>query len=217
MVPLPAEIEEVFSVLKEETSWLHGRWMCYRQLFGTSERRVDLLNECAGTFFFFVHDVLLQNVQVSLSKFTDPAKSGKFENLSLWQLQTRLEIHGDAKLAAEAKQILGSLMNQCAPFRERRNKRLAHSDLLTSLISGATPLPGVTRQMIEDALSSVREYLNIIDAHYNASETLYESFNLSTNGNALIAVLKNGLRYQELVSNGTIPREDWFEGKWRGV
>ena len=75
--PIPAPISEVYETLQTEIVWLHGRWICYRQLFSGSERRIDLLNECASAFFFIMQDVLLDEVQVSLSKLTDPASSRK--------------------------------------------------------------------------------------------------------------------------------------------
>src|SRR5205814_2375279 len=115
-----------------------------------------------STFFFIIQDVLIDEVQVSLSKLTDPAKTGKHENLSLEQLQTRLDNHADATLAASNRKILDVLHSQCAPFREWRNKNLAHIDLLTAMKAAPNPLPGVSRQMIEDALASVRDYLNAI-------------------------------------------------------
>ena len=145
---IPSSVEEVYAVLKTEVTWLHGRWICYRQLFAESERRIDLLNECASTFFFIIQDVLLDEVQVSLSKLTDPAKSGKFDNLSLEQLQARLEGHGAASLATANRVLLDKLHTQCAPFREWRNKKLAHLDLSTSMKATTNPLPGVSRRMI---------------------------------------------------------------------
>lgn len=150
MAQLPTPIAEIFTPLQEEVTWLHGRWICYRQLFAESERRIEMLNECAGTFFFVIQNVLFQDVQVGLSKLTDPARTGKFDNLSLLQLQTRIDTDGDASLAVQTRVILDTLLGQCAPFRELRNKRLAHLDLLTSLKASPTPLPSVTREMIEN-------------------------------------------------------------------
>jgi len=212
--PIPTPIDEVYTVLKTEVTWLHGRWICYRQLYGESNRRIELLNECASTFFFIIQDVLLDEVQVSLSKLTDPAKSGKFDNLSLEQLQARLEVHADASLARTSRVLLDKMRTQCAPFREWRNKQLAHLDLLTSMKAAPNPLPGISRQMIDEALETVRNYMNGVERHYFDSEYAYEHFIMSSDASSLVSMLKRGLRYEELLKEQKISFDDWHQGAW---
>ena len=211
---IPERINEVYEELKTEITWLHGRWIIYRQLFAESEKRIDLLNECASTFFYILQDLLLGEVQVSLSKLDDPAKSGKFDNLSLEQLQARIELHGEKSLEAKTRSILAKIHLKCRPFRAWRNKRLAHLDLTTAMKSSPDPLPGISRQMIEDALADVRMFMNTIEMHYNDSEYGYEHFIMNSDGEALIAILRFGLRYEELEKERKISYDDWHHGKW---
>lgn len=216
MNPVPAPVAEVYDELKIEVTWLHGRWIVYKQLFGESNRRIEMLNECASGFFYIIQDVLLGEVQVSLSKLTDPASRGKHDNLSLDQLQNRLETNGDNGLAGQTRLILDTLHLKCQPFRAWRNRQLAHLDLPTSIRSSTNSLPGVSRQMIEEALSLVREFMNKIEAYYNDSEIGYEHFLFTSNdGNALLAIVRNGLRYEELVEEGVVSHDDWQGGKWK--
>lgn len=214
MIPLPPSIAEVYKALSNEVTWLHGRWICYRQLFAVSERRVDMLNECAATFFFIIQDVLIDEVQVCLSKLTDPAQTARHQNLSLEQLQARLEQHGDPDLAMRNRATLDTLLTKVAPFREWRNKQLAHLDLLVAMKASPTPLPPVSREMIEGGLSLVREYLNAIELHYNESEIGYEHFIMKSDGDALLAVMRYGLRYEELLKERKVPYDDWQNGEW---
>ncbi|PHV21333.1 hypothetical protein CSQ92_18460 [Janthinobacterium sp. BJB446] len=211
---VPTGFIQIYDELRSEITWLHGRWMTYRELFGENPRRIELLEECAGTFFYIIQDVLLDEVQISLSKLTDPSSIGKHSNLSLEQLQSNLQQHGEATLAANCRAILDKLHVQCNAFRVRRHKTLAHLDLLTALNQLPQPLPGVSRQMIEDALKSVREYMNAIEAHYNDSEWGYEHFILNHGAGALLTTLRAGLRYEELVQNRALPYDDWRSGKW---
>jgi hypothetical protein len=213
-LPIPIEISEVYEELRSEVTWLHGRWMCYRQLYAHSPKRIDLLNEAASTFFFILQDVLVDEVQVSLSKLTDPARTGKHENLSLEQLQERVVAHADPALATTCRGSLDTLHQQCDSFRARRHKKLAHLDLQVALRTPATPLPDVSRQMIEDALLSLRTYLNAIEMHFNNSEWGYDHFIMTSDGDALVATLRAGLRYEELVQERTLPYDDWRRGKW---
>lgn len=214
MSSVPPSFVQIYDALRTEVTWLHGRWICYRQLFAASPKRIEMLNECASAFFFIVQDVLLDEVQISLSKLTDPAKTGKKENLSLEQLQIQLELHGDSTLASRNRLTLNKLHSQCVTFRDWRNKQLAHMDLLTAMKSSPNPLPGVSREMIEDALSTLRDYLNAIEQHYNNSEYGYEHFIMSSDGEALLATIRAGLRYEELLQERKIPFDDWRNGQW---
>lgn len=199
-IPKPSKVPHAFAAiydeLRSEVTWMHGRWLTYRELYAESPARIELLNECAATFFYIIEDVLLDEVQVALSKLTDPAQSGRYENLSLEQLQAQLEKHGDPGLATACRGTLDTIHAQCKVFRVRRHKRLAHLDLATSLKTLPQPLPGVSRKMIEDALFSVRKYLNAIEMHYNDAEWGYEDFILNNGSVALLAVLRAGLRYE---------------------
>ncbi len=59
---------------------------------------------------------------------------------------------------------------KCDTIRTRRNKRIAHFDLNTSIQLRTDPLPGVSRQMIEDVLAGLRKYMNTIEGYYCQSE-----------------------------------------------
>jgi hypothetical protein len=211
---VPLQFIAIYDELRSEITWLHGRWLTYRELFAENSQRIELLNECAGTFFYIIQEVLLDEVQVCLSKLTDPASSGKHENLSLEQLQAQLQRYGDPALAAKCRIILDRIHGRCQAFRVRRNKTLAHLDLLTAMKQIPQPLPGVSRRMIEDALESARDFMNSIEAHYNDSEWGYEHFILNHGSAALLAVVRAGLRYEELVQDRTLPFDDWRKGKW---
>ncbi len=68
--------------------------------------------------------------------------------------------------------------------------------------------------MIDDALEMVRDYMNGIEQHYTESEYAYEHFIMSSDANALVSMLKYGLRYEELLRDHTISFDDWHKGKW---
>jgi hypothetical protein len=68
--------------------------------------------------------------------------------------------------------------------------------------------------MIEDALGTVRRYLNAVELHYNDSEWGYEHFIMNSDGETLIATLRAGLRYEELVRDEKVPYDDWRQSKW---
>jgi len=56
--------------------------------------------------------------------------------------------------------------------------------------------------------------MNAIEMHYNDSEWGYEDFILNDGSFALLATLRAGLRYEELVQDRALPFDDWRKGKW---
>ena len=157
----------------------------------------------------------LADVQLSLSRLTDPARTRHHENLSLEYLQEQVETLGHRELSARLRIMLNDLQEKCPEIKLRRNKRLAHSDLTTFLLSKVRPLPVVSQQMIEDALSLAGEYMNTIEGHYCKRQVLYEhGIELRHDADSLVALLKFGFRFKELAIAGKIPDEELSKGRW---
>ena len=214
--PMNPELASVYRALRIEVTWLHARWITYSQLFSHSEARIDLLNECARSHFHFIHEVLLNDLLLALCKLTDPAIQGKNENLSMERLQRLLEATGDPLLAKECEATLNGLETFAAPMKVLRNKQLAHLDLAVALEEDADPLPPIAKAQIGDALGLLRKYLNAVELHYNDSEWGYEHFLMTgSDSNALVNVLRDGLRYEQLVREEVISYEDHLQSPWR--
>jgi hypothetical protein len=206
MSEIPDPLKELFEKLKSEITSLHARWKIYRQLFAHSDERIRLLNRSASRFFLFIHEVLIDHVQLSIGKLTDRACTGRKENLSIYRLHEQVEQLDDADLSSKLKEILVDLCGQRSPkksgkceiIRTRRNKRIAHFDLNTSIQHGSDPLPGVSRQMIEDVLVLLRQYMNTIEGYYCQREHRYHDPIIGPDTEALVAVLKDGLEFRRL-------------------
>ena len=224
MNDVPESIRDIFNKLRNEVTSLHARWKIYRQIFAHSDKRIALLNKCAPTFFFVIHGVFIDEIQLSLSRLTDSARTGKYEHLSLAQLQERVKSLGHDGLSSTLSDILveiyGIRNSQDKPGKRKaiwtpRCKRLAHFDLDTSLNPDVDPLPGVSRQMIEDMLALVRKYMNTIEGYYCQSQYLYHDPIIGPHdGEALVAILKWGVRFHELSDEEKISWEDQHMGQW---
>jgi hypothetical protein len=214
---LPTAIHDLWSALKSEVIWLHGRWIIYRQLYGTSSERVDLLNRSASTFFYILQMTLLHEVQLSLSKLGDPAGSGARRNMTLDALVEQLEDAGQAAVAAEIRPLVAVYHASCKKLRHRRNKSIAHFDLDTMLAAKVTPLEGPSRAEIEAALDALRQVMNHVELHYTQFQTAYEHFIMTHDGDQVITTLARGLRYGELVQEGVIGIGDLIRTSKRGV
>jgi hypothetical protein len=213
----PSAVQELWAELSADVVWLHGRWIIYRQLFGTNKERVDLLNESAGTVTWILQNLLLDDVQLAISKIGDPAGAGKTRNLTLRRLQVDLRDTGEISLVANLEPHLKTFEDSCSEIRHRRNKWIAHSDLDTKLGARAIPLSGPSRSEIETALAALREALNCVELHYTGSQTAYEHFVMNQDGEHLIMELARAKRYRVLVGDGTIPRDDFHRNFPRGV
>jgi len=145
---LPESMRFTFDSIESEVIWLHGRWIIYRQLYGTS---IDQLE-----------------------------KEGKYPEL-VKSLESKLAV----------------LKTQCKPFHEWRNRRIAHSDLLTALSLHPDPLPGISRSSIEHALHLVREFMNEYATHFGANYMGYEHFCMTADGEILISLLEQFWKYRE--------------------
>lgn len=211
---IPAEFNEIFERIHLETLLLHGRWLTYRALFAESQERINMLNSTASGFFRVIENALFDGVELGLSRLTDPARNKSQENLSLLQLQEKLETYGEPALALRCQNTLNALLAQCKPFRDRRHKLIAHFDLDVAMKNLVQPLPGVSRQMVDDALRSIRSYLNDIHQHYSCSEWAYQHLGQPNGANALLATIRAGQRYEELVQARELSLDDWKKGKW---
>lgn len=50
--------------------------------------------------------------------------------------------------------------------------------------------------------------MNCVELHYTESQTAYEHFIMNNDGEYLISILKQGLRYRELVKEKVIAHDD---------
>ncbi|MBV9032968.1 MAG: hypothetical protein JO182_00645, partial [Acidobacteriaceae bacterium] len=72
---IPAHVVPLWESIQQEVIGLHAYWINYRQLFGKTKERYDLLGEVAWAFFYIVDNTLLNDVQIGLSRLGDPASS----------------------------------------------------------------------------------------------------------------------------------------------
>ena len=194
---IPGSLKSLFEELETEVVWLHGRWIIYRQLFGTSEERVDLLNASAGTFFQVLQTLMLDDVSLSIGRLADSAGSGSRRNVSLRALLEDDAVRQDPGLVSTLVAQIELVDRNTQPFCTLRHKRVAHRDLKHALGVDGSMLPAVSRTQVESALLHIRNVMNSVHVHFGGGETAYEQFWMIQDGEALVSVLKRGLAYQQ--------------------
>jgi hypothetical protein len=202
---MPADLAEVYNALDHVVVWLYARWNMYRQVFGTSEERINLLNGSAPAFFKVCQEAILADIRMELCRLTDPTETCGNSNLTLKRLVNLIDPVEHPSLAAKARALLQEVENQCVSFRDWRNRRGGHRDLETALDRHARVLPWTSRQMIEDALQSVSDLMNALLGYFdNGAQKYFAGLDPMGNGNALIGCLEHARAYEESL------RRRWF-------
>ena len=167
---MPADLAKIHEALWQEITWLHAMWNAFHELYATSESNVELLNQSAPGFFSMCRYVLLRDILLGISRVTDPAQTGKKDNLSLERLANHIDQSTHSQLKAEIEQDLAVAKDRCSFARESRNRVIAHNGLLAILHGPANPLPEITKQKIEEALQIICEIMNKVKRYFVHTE-----------------------------------------------
>ena len=179
---------------------LHENWSNYQTFYGTDQDRIDLLNQCAPSFFMLLEVTLRHDIILSIARLTDRPESGRNRqhvNASIKKLFKEIESDIDESLKDEIKNLLKVLNNQTKKIRSLRDKLIAHSDFKTKLDLRSEPLPGVSRAEIEAILSTVRDIFHKIELNYLKSETYFQEVMAFGNAEDLINLLNNAIKSRE--------------------
>jgi len=216
---IPAKLRPSWTFLHTQVIWLHGRWELFNQLYGKSPERMDFLNRTAPTFFALLQGILLNDLQLTLSKLADPATTGKRRNLTLETLLEEIKNLPEPQLAAQLTPLLEHYRAASSGTRVRRNKDIAHFDFAVQVSGGgeAAALPGPSRKEIDAALKALREFMTTLFGHFEGKHMLYEAFSLHDGANQLLYVLKQGLRYDQLAETGIIELGDLAQSPYFSV
>lgn len=208
---MDSHLNRVFELIKQEMNKVHYRWKLYRQMFGTNSSRIELINRTSSNVFVEFQWLVIDYMVMSLSKLTDRARMSGNDNLSFPLLIELVRKSSNENLASKLDQDLSYLQDACKKFRQIRDKRVAHNDLVVALEDNASPLPGVSRADIEAALEHARNILNKIELHYLGSQTLYQELilPLTNDGRSVLIWLQKGLAYEQLEDGGLIERGEW--------
>ncbi len=200
--------KELFDKLKSEIIRLHYYWIIYRQILGTNENRIHIINKTSPAFFILFQDLMLEYITLELSRLTDRSEFGKSKNLSFYYLLGHIEKEISIEIYNKLAEVLENLKAATELFRHRRNKIVAHRDI--QAVFGKNKF-GISRQNVEDALKIIREYMNEIEFYFFDKQTLYEEFitDFKDDGNSLLLRLKKSLAYDDLVKQQKITYDLW--------
>ena len=164
------EIQLLFYRIHCEVVQLFYRWKIFRQLFGSGEENLNLLNKSGSNVFELLQRLTEDNVSLTLCRLTDPEKTGSYENLSIRNFLGRIEAVLDVTVRQDLHGKLARLEAATEKFRIHRSKRIAHLDLTHALKPEL--LPPLWYSDLQDALKileSIMKDLHLIALNADTS------------------------------------------------
>ena len=180
------------TLIIEETKRLRAFTKTYRQLFG-SQGVVDVLVGAAKTTAGLIQQSFLETIILSMSRMLDPAKMGKFENLSIEAIVCDLPPR-----ATEFERLLDDLRRDLKTIRGWRDKFYAHRDAETAYSVfnahyGEEPmLDGLTGIYIVEAAERTCKFIAGIENAIGLSNVLQNEDIEGPDGDLLIQALQKG-------------------------
>lgn len=198
---IPSQAQALWAHLDYETMHVHAKWLIYRQLFGTSADRYDLLMRAASRAFSMIEQAMLDDVQLTVAKLVDRSKN----TATLHALQKILHARDDPSwVRSDLAPKIAALGEKCAAVTARRNDWIAHFGAAAVAGEPLAPRMNPARQEIEDALAALRNAMNAVHQRYRGNPTAYEHTYLVEDGDALIEVVRRGLLVEDLVEQGKL-------------
>lgn len=205
------ETKDVFDKIKNEVIHCHYHWQTYRQLFGTNESRIKIMNDTTPSVFLILQDLSMDNITLAISKLTDHAETKGNKNLSLYLLLDLLENEIDVSSREKLIALIEQLKGIIKIFRDRRNKLIAHLDLKTAIGVKVEDKYLISRKNVEDALAIISKFLNEIELYFFDGESMYDEIIgfIGDDGTSLLINMAKAIAYDELVNQKIITENLW--------
>ena len=187
---LGPKLGPMFHALSDDVAWLQVKWAEYRELFGTSPERIELLNSAAGLFFRILQDTLWEDALLHLARLTDPPKTRGKHNLTIRALP---ELCDDPALRLRVSRLVDDTLAATAFARDWRNRHIGHRDLVLALESAAKPLSPASRGDVSAALSAIHRVFNELTELVFDSALADDVITPATGAEALLYVIRDGL------------------------
>lgn len=153
-----AKLDALLDALGKEWAGGVARLNEFERLFGKAEHIV-LLNLVGGEFFADVQQILWDDLLLRVTRLTDPAATGRKDNLTVQRLPDLCERD---KFPGNMVQEQVDAAVQAAKFaRSHRNLRISHKDLAYAI--GGSKLPSTTLGQIRAALDAVHAVLQTVN------------------------------------------------------
>jgi len=141
----PADLISQFDWVRTDVAWLAYKWDMFSELFRRYPQRRNLYTQSDDLMWGFrwIFEALRDDIIMGLGRLTDKAETKGQRNLTFQSILEHPFLAKERRLGRR----LRTLEKHVRDARTHRNKRVAHSDLGTSL--GNEPLPKIGRSLPE--------------------------------------------------------------------
>src|SRR5690606_4765056 len=200
------EFGSMFFVLYNEISWLTFQWIEFKELYGSKESRIELMNEAAPFFFYTVQHVLWYQLLLGGTRLTDPPKSGSNKNITFRAIPQYIK---DDDFKSEIENDLEELLAQSNYCRVWRNQKISHLDhALAIQDENARPLETASREKFRITLEKMQILFKKIHQKYLPSAVRFDRMTSSRGAISLLHKIEAGIWYDESIHQLKL------EGKW---
>lgn len=194
------ELGETYSALWQELARLHQKWLQYVTLFGTSPKRIELLNEVAPRITYAIQKALWLDIVLHIARLADSAETGKGaamkKNLSLERLKNILKNSSEAE---EIQYHMNIVKDSSAFARDWRHRSYAHRDLEIATGKNCEPLKTASRVKVKAALTTMAEFMNLVARTHGLPITVFDVDGSGAGADVerFLRTLRNGVDYEK--------------------
>jgi hypothetical protein len=215
--PSPEEaLLETHRFLKIQLVTLHSRWHEYKNLFGHSQERVDLLNQCAGGFFYSIQFSMLQHIELCIVRLLDPANQRQSaKNMTFERLVHFAEAVYQQSQVSDLSKMLKHALECSSRLRRRRNKAVAHLDVEAIQNEDQVILEWPRIEEVDASLEVLVDLSNAFEQISGLPIMCYELADTFAGSEAVVNHLTNSLRLKQLVKDGVLSHELAYPSRFR--
>jgi hypothetical protein len=198
--------------LYNEITWLTFRWIEFRELYGTKESRIELMNKSAPFLFFMMQRVLWENLLLGICRITDPPRTMNKKNMTLTSLPS-FESDDDVKKEIETE--IKELLAESEFCRDWRNRWIAHADYeLSTDKQNAKPLETATRKQLKTTIERIHALYNKVEFKYLGTTTAFKLLKSNRGAIALLCRIEDGIRFEREVYEKKM-KGDWADNNFQ--
>lgn len=187
---------ELTKAIRWDIIYLRRDWKVFREVFGTNEERVELLNRLSGEYADCFQGALFDRILMRLSHLTDPANDRRGNiNQSLDALINEVRqlkdrngdpVIGDTDVTCFEERVR-LLKKSIEGIRQHRNKRLAHRDFEYKRTAGK--ISGTSRNEVDRAIVEVvRIFKSLTQLSFDITYFTSDASNVPLSGSFFKAV-----------------------------
>lgn len=182
--------------LHNEITWLTFRWIEFKELYGTKESRIELMNEVAPFFFFTIQKILRENLMLGISRITDPSETFGKKNASIKGIPAFIT---DDFFKKELEKDIKEIIESATFCRDWRNRWIAHLDFELAINNqSAKPLESATREKLKLTIEKIQDFYNKVEFKFLNSKTAFKYLSSHKGAISLLYSIENGQYFSKL-------------------